>query len=77
MRILTPHLALTYPNHCPTSCRTNSHFVCPKPELIEKYLKDKAGFEGHIREQDKACIPCYRSHITFLHEENLIALIVI
>jgi len=26
MRILTPHLALTYPNHCPTSCRTNSHF---------------------------------------------------
>ena len=27
MHILTPHLALTYPNHCPTSCRTNSHFV--------------------------------------------------
>jgi len=26
MRILRPHLALTYPNHCPTSCRTNSHF---------------------------------------------------
>ena len=77
MRILTPHLAQTYPNHSPTSCRTNSHFVCPKPELIEKYLKDKAGFEGHIREQDKVCIPCYRSHITFLHEENLIALIVI
>jgi len=25
--IMTPHLALTYPNHCPTSCRTNSHFV--------------------------------------------------
>jgi len=51
--------------------------LCPKPELIEKYLKDKAGFEGHIREQDKVCIPCYRSHIAFLHEENLIALIVI
>ena len=26
MRILTLHLALTYPNHCPTSCRTNNHF---------------------------------------------------
>ena len=26
MHILTLHLALTYPNHCPTSCRTNNHF---------------------------------------------------
>ena len=27
MRILTPHLALTYPNHCPTFCRTDNHFA--------------------------------------------------
>jgi len=27
MGIMTLHLALTYPNHCPTSRRTNSHFV--------------------------------------------------
>jgi len=26
LRILTPHPAITYHNHCPTSCRTNGHF---------------------------------------------------
>jgi len=32
--------------------------LCPKLELIEKYLKDKTGFEGHIQEQDK----CVSTH---------------
>jgi len=30
MRILTLHLALTYSNHCPTSCRTNNQLEISK-----------------------------------------------
>ena len=69
-----------------TSIQVESDVLICKPcqgyiqnqNSFEKYLEDKAGFEGHIwQEQDKVCIPCYRSHIPFLHEENLIALIVI
>jgi len=44
--------------------------LCLKSEVIEKDLKDKTGFEGHIGEQNKVCIPCYRSHLAFLHEEK-------
>ena len=55
--------------YIPKACNPGPR-LCPKPELIEKYVKDKIGFEGHIGEQDKMCIPCYRSHLAFLHEEK-------
>jgi len=67
--LLQPTQANCITWYIPKACNPGPR-LCLKPELIEKYLKDKIGFEGHIGEQDKMCIPCYRSHLAFLHEEK-------
>ena len=65
MRILTPHLALTYPNHCPTSCRTNSHFVHENDPWTQQFnpipnLKSIDPLEVTF----KKCMPLLESRIS-------------
>ena len=52
---------------------TPSPSYCPKPELIEKHLKDNTGFEGHIGAQDKVCFTCYKAHLAILHENKSVS----
>ena len=48
---------------CGTSLRRDSNpKPCPQPALIEHYLKENTGYEGYIKESDKVCYVCYRSH---------------
>ena len=56
---------------CGTSLRkqTNSK-TCPQPAIIEQHLREKAGFEGKIKEGDKVCYTCYRSHLIVLQRRN-------
>ena len=44
--------------------------ACPQPALIERHLKETVGFEGAIRESDKVCYTCYRSHLVILQQGN-------
>ena len=52
---------------------TPSPRYCPKPELIEKHLKDNTGFEGNIGAQDKVCFTCYKAHLAILQENKSIS----
>ena len=45
--------------------QTNSK-ICPQPAIIEQHLKENVGFEGKIKEGDKICYTCYRSHLIIL-----------
>ena len=51
---------------CGSSLRHTKSKTCNQPNVIELYLKEKAGFEGTIKEGDKVCYVCYRSHLVIL-----------
>ena len=56
---------------CGTSLRRDSNpKPCPQPALIEHYLKENTGYEGCIKEGDKVCYVCYRSHLVILQQRN-------
>ena len=56
---------------CGTSLRRDSNpKPCPRPALIEHYLKENTGYEGSIKESDKVCYVCYRSHLVILQQRN-------
>ena len=56
---------------CGTSLRQDSNpKPCPQPALIEHYLKENTGYEGSIKEGDKVCYVCYRSHLVILQQRN-------
>ena len=62
--------------HCVTcgiSLKHSKSKVCPKPAVIEQFLKENTDFEYHIRDQDRVCYVCYRSHlITLQQSDNLL-----
>ena len=56
---------------CGTSLRRDSNpKPCPQPALIQHYLKENTGYEGSIKESDKVCYVCYRSHLVILQQRN-------
>ena len=56
---------------CGTLLRQDSNpKPCPQPALIEHYLKENTGYEGSIKESDKVCYVCYRSHLVILQQRN-------
>ena len=58
---------------CGTSLKHSKSKVCPKPAVIEQFLKENTDFEYHIRDQDRVCYVCYRSHlITLQQSDNLL-----
>ena len=51
---------------CGTWLKYTSHRSCPKPEVIQEYLKEHTGFEGQIQDHDQVCLTCYKSHLVIL-----------
>ena len=45
---------------CDTWLKYTSHRSCPKPEVIQEYLKEHTGFEGQIQDHDQVCLTCYK-----------------
>ena len=41
-------------------------WLCPNPKYVKWHVSDKTGFEGNIRETDKVCQQCYKSHLCIL-----------
>ena len=58
---------------CGTSLRNAKSKACPQPTIIEPYLRENMGFEGNIKESDKVCYACYRSHLIILQKRNEIS----
>ena len=56
-----------------TSLRNTKSKACPQPTIIEPYLRENMGFEGNIKESDKVCYACYRSHLIILQKRNEIS----
>ena len=54
---------------CEASLKTEPLKFCPNPTKIENYLRKNTGFEGQIREGDRVCYTCYRSHLMILNEK--------
>ena len=62
--------------NCPTCGISLKHIKsrpCPNVELIEKHLRDSAGFDGNLRSGDKVCYSCYKWHLVILQEEKQIS----
>ena len=56
---------------CGTLLRRDSNpKPCPQPALIGHYLKENTVYEGSIKESDKVCYVCYRSHLVILQQRN-------
>ncbi len=55
---------------CGTWLKYTSHRPCPKPQVIQEYLKEHTctGFEGQIQDCDRVCLTCYRSHLVCLQD---------
>lgn len=56
--------------------------VCPNPRYVQWHLADLTGFEGDIKEGDRVCHQCYKSHLCIVRvkskesrDEDLIDLI--
>lgn len=62
--------------NCPT-CETSLKHVhsrpCPNPEVIQKHLRNTAGFEGSIAAGDKVCFSCYKSHLAILQQDDRVS----
>ncbi len=46
---------------CSTSLKHSNPKSCPQPAVIEKYLQENTGYDGHITDHDKVCYACYRA----------------
>ena len=58
---------------CQTALRrhSSSHVrVCPQPTIIQDYLKEHTGFDDTIKESDKVCYTCYRSHLVIIAQKS-------
>ena len=56
---------------CGTSLRKQINSkICPQPAIIEQHLRENADFEGKIKEGDRVCYTCYRSHLIILQRRN-------
>ena len=59
---------------CGTALRRDSNpKLCPQPNLIQQHLFQHTNFEGTIKQQDKVCYTCYRSHLFIIQEEKTIS----
>ena len=55
---------------CGISLKHTQVRSCPDPTVIEEHLREKTGFEGHIRNTDKVCNSCYNSHLAILKQQT-------
>lgn len=53
---------------CGISLKHTQSRPCPQPDIIEDHLRNTISFEGHIKEGDKVCYSCYKSHLVILQE---------
>ena len=53
---------------CGTSLKNSNPKTCPSPKLVEDHLKTSTGFEGNIRDNDRVCYSCYRSHLVIIQK---------
>ena len=55
---------------CGVSLKKSNSKTCTLPKVVEEHLKAGTGFEGNIRENDKVCYSCYRSHLVIIQKKN-------
>lgn len=63
-------------SHCVTCGSSLKHTTarfCPNPDLIEAHLREKTGFDGHIKEADRVCFICYKFHLRILQQLKTIS----
>ena len=58
---------------CGVSLKNSNPKTCPLPKLVEEHLKASTGFEGKIRENDRVCYSCYRSHLVIIQTSRSIS----
>ena len=58
---------------CGVSLKNSNPKSCPSPKLVEEHLKASTGFEGNIRENDRVCYSCYRSHLVIIQTNRLVS----
>jgi hypothetical protein len=44
--------------------------LCPEPQIVEELLKERTDFSNNIRQTDKVCFSCYKSHLNLLKCDN-------
>ena len=55
---------------CNTPLKYTSHRMCPNPTMVEEYLRQHTGYEGHIEESDRVCYICYKSHLVIIQQST-------
>ena len=58
---------------CGISLKHTNPKICPSPKLVEEHLRANTGFEGSIKENDRVCYSCYRSHLVIIHKSKCIS----
>ena len=64
------HPTQTHCVMCGLSLRHTTPKLCTQTQIIELHLKENTGFEGAIKEGDKVCYVCYRSHLIILEKRG-------
>ena len=62
--------------HCVTCGMSLKHAnpeACPNSMKVEECLRENTSFDGNIKDGDKVCYACCRSHLVILHELSSIS----